>query len=220
MAAKQVPSLAVLGGTFDPVHTGHCRLAIEVQQLGFDQVTMVPNRVPPHRPQPQASGEQRLTMLQLATQNLEAIEVSDIELSSLSTSYTAETVMKLRQDHPEHALCWVMGADAWQQFDQWHQWPQILRCVNLMVINRPGAASGSPTDAVMQRLQQAPGAPVYCSSVTELRQHPCGYITFVELPALDIAASDLRRAIARGDNIDLLTPLSVQTYIQQHALYR
>ncbi len=220
MADAEIPSLAILGGTFDPVHTGHCRLAIEVKQLGFDQVIMMPNNVPPHRDQPLASNQQRLDMLQLATQGFQDITISELELQSDTISYSVESLAKLRRQYPNHAISWIMGADAWQHFDQWHQWQQILKLANLLIINRPGAETGHSNDAVMQRLNAAIEKPLNCPNVDTLHNQMAGCITFAQLPALDISASDLRRAIARGDNIDLLTPLSVQTYIQQHALYR
>lgn len=212
-SVNKVRTLAILGGTFDPVHIGHLRIAIRLREAGFDEVIMVPNKVPPHREQPQASGEQRLTMLQLATRDLDGISASDIELRQEGTSYSARTVTQLKQQHPEIRLTWAMGTDAWNSFDRWHTPEEILKQCNLLVITRPGDSARK--DGWLGTLLRDR----HCN-LSGLMQKTDGAVCHQAWPELDISASDLRRSLMRGDNIAFLTPDPVLEYIKQQQLYR
>lgn len=208
---------ALLGGTFDPVHIGHLRIAVQLRDLGFDKVLLIPNRIPPHRPQPQASGEQRLTMLQHACQQLDGVDPCPVELERDDYSYSAITVDTLTERYPQVCFTWVMGQDAWQGFERWHQPLALLQKASLLVVSRPDSdgeqeQSTSPWQA--QQLQQR-----QCD-IHHLLQMTAGHICLQPLPELDISASYLRRAIKRGDNIDFLVPDAVRDYLFQHQLYR
>jgi nicotinate-nucleotide adenylyltransferase len=213
MAKSASNAVALLGGTFDPVHIGHLRIAIRLREAGFGRVIMIPNRTPPHRDHPGASAEQRLQMLTLATEHLEGIEVSDIELQREQPSYTADTVLLLRQQLPDTPLTWVMGNDAWNGLPRWHQPGTVLNNVNLLVISRPGesaSTAGWLGTLISERR----------CVLSELLTLSHGGICHLQWPELDISASDLRAAIKRGDNIAFLTPPEVISYIDQHQLYR
>ncbi|MCB2388594.1 nicotinate-nucleotide adenylyltransferase [Thalassolituus alkanivorans] len=203
---------ALLGGTFDPVHIGHLRIAVQLRDLGFEKVLLIPNRIPPHRPQPQASAEQRLAMLLLACRNLDGIEPSNIELERDDLSYSAITVAALRAAYPDVGFTWVMGQDAWQGFEHWHQPQSLLDEANLLVISRPGLRNVSHWQE--QQLEQRE------CSLTDLLAAEAGHICLHHWPELDISASDLRRAIKQGDNVTFLTPDAVLDYITQQQLYR
>ncbi|MFY9179605.1 MAG: nicotinate-nucleotide adenylyltransferase [Venatoribacter sp.] len=203
---------AILGGTFDPVHIGHLRIAIQLREVGFTKVLLVPNHLPAHRPQPIAKAATRLAMLQLACQDLAGIEVNHIELERTEPSYSSVTIAKLKQQYPQSSFTWVLGQDAWQGFEHWHQPLSLLEQANLLVINRPGQTQTSAWQAQQLAERQA--------SVAELLSSKQGKISFLHWPALDISASSLRKALAQGDNIRFLTPDSVLEYIQQHQLYR
>lgn len=205
-------AIAILGGTFDPIHIGHLRVAVRLRDSGFDKVLLVPNRVPPHRAQPQASGDDRLNMLQLSLTGLNGIEASDIELTQDGTSYSARTVEQLRTQYPDAALTWVMGNDAWNGFDRWHKPEQVLANANILVISRPGEEARD--DAWLGQLRQEKSC-----TLNELQHSPHGRVCHQAWPELDISASDLRQAIKQGDNIAFLTPQPVLEYIQKHHLY-
>lgn len=213
MSASQQPHWAILGGTFDPVHIGHLRIALQLRGAGFDRVLMMPNRIPPHRPSPQASTEQRLAMLRLATQDLDGIEISDIELRRDDCSYSAITLENLHQEHPNTRFTWAMGTDAWIGFDRWFRADQILEMANLLVINRPGERQTMAHWQQQQWLnrQAEPG---------ELLSSQAGRICQQTWPGLDISATGLRHAIQQGDNIKFLTPDPVLEYLIQQQLYR
>lgn len=203
---------ALLGGTFDPVHIGHLRIAVQLRDQGFEKVLLIPNRIPPHRPQPQASAEQRLAMLQLACATLNGIEPSSIELERDDLSYSAVTVAALREAFPRVAFTWVMGQDAWQGFEHWHKPLELLEQANLLVISRPGGRNISHWQE--QQLEQRE------CGLNGLLASEAGRICLHHWPELDISASDLRRAIKQGDNVTFLTPDAVLNYISQQQLYR
>lgn len=210
-SANSTQHWALLGGTFDPVHIGHLRIAIQLRDLGFDKVLLIPNHVPPHRPQPIASATQRLTMLELSCAELTGIEPCAIELERAELSYSAVTVAALCQQHPNIHFTWVMGNDAWQGFEHWHQPLSLLEQANLLVISRPG-------ERHISHWQEQQLATRECNK-EQLFMFQQGKICLIHWPELDISASSLRQALRQGNNIQLLTPNAVLTYIQQQQLY-
>ncbi len=204
---------AILGGTFDPVHIGHLRIALQLRSAGFDRVLMMPNRIPPHRPSPLANTDQRLAMLNLATQELDGIEISDIELRRDDCSYTAVTLEHLKEEHPDIAFTWAMGTDAWISFDRWYRAENILTLANLLIINRPGERQSMAHWQQQHWLTRQ-------ATLGELITSPAGRICQQTWPGLDISATDLRHAVRQGNNIKFLTPDSVLEYLTQQQLYR
>lgn len=210
-SASNTERWALLGGTFDPVHIGHLRIAIQLRDLGFDRVLLIPNHVPPHRPQPTANAQQRLTMLILSCQGLEGIEPCAIELERNDLSYSAVTVANLCQLHPSVHFTWVMGNDAWHGFEYWHQPLALLEQANLLVISRPGENSLSHWQEQQLNERECNKEQLFFSQQ--------GKICRLHWPELDISSSGLRQALRQGENIQLLTPDTVLAYIQQQRLY-
>lgn len=210
-SASKAAHWAILGGTFDPVHFGHLRIAVQLRDLGFDKVLLVPNNTPPHRPQPLASSQQRLAMLELACDDLDGIEPCAIELERAELSYSSITAAALRARHPDVHFTWVMGDDAWHGFEHWHQPLALLEQTNLLVVSRPGERHISHWQE--EQLQQKE------CTIEQLFNSSLGRISIVHWPELDISASGLRQARRRGDNIRFLTPDAVLSYIQQQKLY-
>ena len=139
--------IGVLGGTFDPVHFGHLRPALEVRQaLGLEELRLIPLRQAVHRSQPQASPEQRLAMLRLAVRGAEGLRIDDRELRRVGESYTYDTLVDLRIElGPAVGLCLLVGADAFRGFLSWHRPDDILALAHLIVMRRPGGADeGGP----------------------------------------------------------------------------
>lgn len=206
-------SIGILGGTFDPIHFGHLRPALDVaEQLDLDRIHLIPSARPPHRKQPLATPEQRLTMLHLAVKNNPKFVVDDRELHCEGSSYTIDTLLSLRQDYPESPLYLMLGTDAFAHIQTWHRWDELLDLAHIVVMQR---ADGTVTMA--KELE------VFCQqhlaeSADPLR--PAGIIWPVNVTQLTISATDIRNKIARGDNAQFLLPDAVIRLIGMLALYK
>lgn len=208
--------IGILGGTFDPVHFGHLRLALEVQQrLQLETVRLVPLYLPPHREAPAASAAQRLKMLQLAVADTGGLIVDDCELARKGTSYTIDTVRLLRERHPDRPLCLIVGMDAFRKLDTWRDWSALLDFVHLVIVDRAGQDLNIANPALAQ---------LYTSHRTDdkavLGGTTAGAIIRVDAPLLEISATAIRDRLRRGGNIKFLLPDAVITYIEQESLYR
>ena len=131
------------GGTFNPVHIGHARLALECQASMNAPFHFVPCANPPLKAQPQVSAEQRLAMLELLVNELNAFEeprfdIEPWELNQEGRSYTVRTLKYLRETYPTRPLAWVIGMDSFAELHRWHQWQELCDLANLVVFNRPG----------------------------------------------------------------------------------
>ncbi len=207
--------IGLLGGTFDPVHHGHLRVALELQQsLNLAEVRLIPLHTPPHRDQPVASPEQRLTMLKLAIKNIKNIVIDDRELKHAGISYTVDTVRELRNELNDQSLCLIMGMDAIQTLNSWHQWTLLLEYVHIIIVDRPGNKL---------LFEQQDIAKLYSDHSIDhpsgLEQAPAGNILRTNSPMLDISATRIRKLIIKNINVQFLLPENVISYIQQENLY-
>jgi len=193
--------IALFGGTFDPVHFGHLRLAEEAcEAAGLERVLFVPAHTSPFRRQePLSAPRHRLQMTQLAVADNPAFEASDIEIQRGGISYTVDTVASVRAMYPDAELYLIMGADTLQGFMSWYRPDAIVRECRLLVGVRPRY----DLQAILEHLPDA------------IRER----VLPVPMTPLDIRASDLRHRIRTGRSIRYLTPPNVIEYIQQHRLY-
>lgn len=212
--------IGVLGGTFDPVHFGHLRPALEVRQdLGLREVRLIPLRQAVHRPQPLASSEQRLAMLRLAVADEPGLCIDDRELRRPGASFTYESLVELRSElGPEEGMCLLLGADAYAGFLSWHQPDDILRLAHLVVMGRPGL-NHQDTGAKVEELRFW-AAPRLCNSPSQLSEVPSGYIWFQDVTPLAISATRIRRLVALGLSPRYLLPDAVIAFIRGDNLYR
>jgi len=209
-------SIGVYGGTFDPVHYGHLRTALEVREkLGLGQLRLIPCREPPHRPAPVASPEQRLQMLRLALQCGDPrLTADDRELGRPGPSYMVDTLNSLRQEFPLASLCLIVGADAFNGLDRWHRWQSLFELAHVVVMERPG--EGLAADA--GRLP--PWAIRRYGDLEMLLHSRAGTVGFVEVTQLAISASEIRNGLAGGGDPRFLLPDAVLDYIRKTGLYR
>lgn len=205
----------IYGGTFDPIHHGHLRLAIEIRErLRVASVSLVPSFVPPHREQPGATPEQRLKLLSLALENEPGLCVDDREIRREGASFTAETLRQLRDTlGPEEPLAMVVGTDAFAGFDRWRDWQEIPGLAHIVVVHRPGAPlnPGSVPAGLLRDRGLA--------SVSALHDRPCGGMLELDPPLLDISATGIRERISAGRSPRYLFPESVWAEIQRLGLY-
>lgn len=211
--------IGVLGGTFDPIHYGHLRLAQEVADtLGLVQVRFVPAGAPWHRHAPRASAAHRLEMVRLACADNPLFQVDPREAESLAPGYTVETLSAIRRELPaETPLCLILGADAFQGLATWHRWQDLFDLAHLVVAQRPGFApiDGEALPAALRQAWDRRLAP----DAMALRNATAGRIYRVTVTALDISASRIRRDMAAGRSPRYLLPDAVLDYIQRNRLY-
>lgn len=205
----------IYGGTFDPVHHGHLRLAVELRELlAVPQLSLVPCHIPPHRTSPGADSEDRLALLQLAVAGEPGLVVDDRELARGGASYSAETLRQLRAlIGPDEPLVMVMGTDAFAGFDRWRDWQSIPELAHVLVVARPG--EGLDPEGIPAGLLRTRG----CRSVSELRSVPYGLFLYQHLPLLDISATAIRERIRDGRSPRYLLPDSVWQEIRRRGLY-
>ncbi len=212
--------LGLFGGTFDPVHGGHLRLAEEAaDSLGLAQVRWLPAGQPTARQQPRASAAHRLAMVALAIAGNPRFELDSAEVDADRPSYTVPTLERLRQQTDcggERPLVLLVGADAFAGLVNWHRWEQILELAHIAVAHRPGF----PVDH-----SQLPGAlaAVYRQRHTPdaaaLAAAPAGAIVSFAMTQLDISATKIRALLSKGASARYLLPDALLTYIQDHHLY-
>lgn len=206
--------VGILGGTFDPVHYGHLRPAIElVQCLGLAEMRLVPGYVPPHRPPPRATSSQRLRLLHYAVAQVPGLVVDERELLRGGYSYTVDTLYELRNELGKRPLCFVLGSDAFLGLPGWHRWHELAVLAHLVVMQRPGHAlqlSDELLEWASPRKVADPGA---------LHGRECGLLLFQEVTQLDVSASGIRRLIAQGRSARFLMPDPVWGCIANEGLY-
>ncbi len=219
--AGSIPILAkplgILGGTFDPIHYGHLRPALEVRErLGLSEVRVMPAARPSHRADPQAPIRERLAMVRLAVMDFPGLTVDERELHREGPSYTVTTLESLRAElGPVTPLCLLIGADAFAGFNTWHRWQEIPALAHLVVLRRPDSTVTADPASWPEWAR-----PRVALSAKELATDPAGRVIFIDVSPQTISATDLRRRIAQGKAITGLVPPAVERHIHQHALYR
>jgi nicotinate-nucleotide adenylyltransferase len=190
-----VRRLAVLGGSFDPVHVAHLVVAERVREAtGAERVLLIPAARQPLKPEgPRAPGADRLAMLRLATADNPGLVPDPVELERGGTSWTADTLEDLARREPGAALFLAMGSDAYATLDRWRRAEDVRRLARLVVVARTGRgdAAGLPPDVLR-----------------------------VDVPRLDVSASEIRARVALGASVRYLVPEPVRAYVLERGLYR
>lgn len=204
--------IGIYGGTFNPVHYGHLRTALEVKDLlGLDELRLIPCRLPAHREQPDVSGEMRLQMLQIAVANSPGLKVDRCELDREGPSYMVDTLKSLREENSDVPLLLFVGADAFAGLDRWHRWQVLFDYAHVVVMTRPGFNRQPLSDFLQQRVIE---------DRTPLRTREAGCLFFQPVTLLDISATQIRHIIANSCNPRFLLPDAVLAFIQQYQLYQ
>ena len=208
--------IGIYGGTFDPVHVGHLRTALEVSEtLGLDELRFIPCQVPPHRPQPGATPLQRRAMLEMALDDGPAgFRVDPRELNRPGPSYMVDTLVSLREDVGCRPLILILGLDAFLGLPGWHRWREIPELAHIGVMRRPGHEPRWPVELE----QEIHGR--LTNHAADLEATAAGRVLWLNVTQLEISASQLRRLISAGKSPRYLTPEPVARYITQHGLYQ
>jgi nicotinate-nucleotide adenylyltransferase len=208
--------VGVFGGTFDPVHYGHLRSALElVERLELQQLRLMPCAVPPHRDIPTCNANDRAAMVELAVAGEPRLVCDSRELKRRGTSYTIDSLEELRRElGAQCSLCLVLGCDAVLEITGWHRWQELLDWAHVVVIARPGwqlPAEGVVADWLQAHRLKTPG---------QLGAQPCGGVLIEELRPLAISSTEIRSLLAAGRSARFLLPQAVLDYIQSHGLYQ
>ncbi|WP_232023394.1 nicotinate-nucleotide adenylyltransferase [Thiomicrorhabdus aquaedulcis] len=203
--------IGINGGTFDPVHIGHLRAALEVQtKLGLEQVRFVPCFNPVHRLAPSASAQQRSAMLALALADQPTFYLDTTEMDLGGPSYMVNTLRALKVQFGNESLVLMMGTDAFAKFDTWHDWQGILALANIAVMHRP--SEPWPVQSSAAIIYQTYG-------VSQLTQAN-GQVIEVAITQLDISSTVVRALCQSKQSIKYLVPAAVIDYIEQQKLYK
>jgi nicotinate-nucleotide adenylyltransferase len=214
--------LGILGGTFDPIHYGHLRLAADVRAaLTLPQIRLIPAGVPPHRAPPVASPEQRLAMTALGCVEFEGLVADRLEIDRAGPSYTVATLEGLHAANPGCRLALIVGADAFAGLTQWWHWERLFALAHFVVVERPGATA---IDVSLIPALSAHWESRFTGDVSQLERAPAGSIVRVAVTPQPIAARAIRAELAQGvagrERVRGLLPATVLDYIDRNHLYR
>jgi nicotinate-nucleotide adenylyltransferase len=205
---------ALLGGTFDPIHHGHLRAALDVAETCDCIVHLVPAARPPHRETPLAAGADRLRMLELATTDQPRLLVDDREFRRDGPSFTVDTLDDLRSEFgAAEPLLLLLGVDAFAGLSTWSRWTEIFRLAHVGVMTRPGHAPVFDAEVAAEWHARRAG------SVASLALQPAGLVLPIEVTPLAISSTGLRARLAAGRGIDYLVPPAVAAFIRERRLY-
>jgi nicotinate-nucleotide adenylyltransferase len=213
MTTLQHP-IGILGGTFDPIHIGHLRFALEAhEQLKLDKVHLMPSFQPVHRTPPKASAEHRLEMINRAILNEPALYADPREIRLQKPCFTMDTLAAMREERPETPLCLLVGSDVFLELPTWHRFQDILNFSHIIIGHRP--TFQVPHKGLLAEWMQAHQA----KDMSTLHHHVAGHILLLPLPLLEVSASAIRTRIMTHDNPRYLLPETVYHYIQQQGIY-
>ena len=184
--------VGILGGTFNPPHIGHCIIANEVlHSLKLDEVRIMPNAIAPHKDIEEGTTvAQRLEMVRLAIQGVEGLYVEPFELDRGGVSYSYETMRQLKEREPDTEFYFVIGGDSIDSLHTWYRIEELVKLVQFVGVNRPGAQSVSMYNVQM-----------------------------VDIPEIYLSSSLIRERIKRGQTIQYLVPNDVAEYIRKERIY-
>lgn len=204
MSAAANSPLAIFGGTFDPTHLGHLRVAWEAAEILDAEVRMMPANVPPHRPQPVASAVQRVAMLRVALQGQQRLVLDDRELRREGPSYTVDTLIELRKESgASRPIVLLVGADAWSGLPTWHRWQELFELAHIGVLTRAGHEGNESTELAAQTSRRR------TEVVSDLHQSAAGHVINIHVSALEISATRIRAELAAGRDPRYLVPDSL-----------
>ena len=195
---------AIYGGSFDPVHTGHLRLALAAVEEGVvDRTIFMPNAISPFkRGQKIAPGEHRAAMLRTASAPYPELAVSSYELDLGQSAYTIET-LEVWEQRIDGELYFLLGMDSMLQIDTWYRGEEILRRFPLITANRPGEDENE-RDRILEQFRVKYDARIHV----------------LKLTPMDYSSSEIRARITDGESVAGLVPPGVEEYIRDHGLYR
>jgi nicotinate-nucleotide adenylyltransferase len=199
---RQRQEIGLMGGTFDPIHIGHLVIAERaMEQLHLDRVIFLPAGIPPHKQDDtHTKARHRLAMTRLAIADRLGFTVSDRDIRPDRPSYTVDLLRDLKADNPDARLTFIVGADSLRDFPTWHDPEGIIRIARLAVAGRPDVSTPESAFDEVEGLRDA--------------------VVKIDVPLLDISATELRERLGRGLSVRYLVPDAVLAYIEEHRIFR
>ncbi|MEI7037318.1 nicotinate-nucleotide adenylyltransferase [Fulvimonas yonginensis] len=192
--------LAILGGTFDPVHVAHLAVAWEAAELLDAEVRLVPASIPPHRPPPIADATTRVAMLRAALRGQPRLTLDTRELARGGPSYTVDTLADLRAEEGDRPIVLLLGADAFAGLPGWHRWRALFETAHIGVLSRPGVTRGWPAELAAEIAGR------HVADPRQLHARPAGQVIELEVTPLEISATRIRDLLAAGREPRYLLP--------------
>ncbi|WP_440863518.1 nicotinate-nucleotide adenylyltransferase [Symbiopectobacterium purcellii] len=216
-SATPAKLIAYFGGTFDPIHYGHVRpVTALADEIGVTRITLMPNNVPPHREQPEATAQQRKRMVELAIAETPLFSVDDRELQRVTPSYTIDTLETLRGEMgDDQPLAFIIGQDSLLTLHTWHRGRDLLNVCHLLVCARPGYRTTLDTPEQHAWLEAHSAG-----HAAALHAQPHGLIYLAHTPLVTVSATDIRQRRQKGEPCDDLVPPAVLHFMDAHDLYR
>jgi nicotinate-nucleotide adenylyltransferase len=211
-------NIGLMGGTFNPIHRAHLRIAEEARDLcGLERVLFIPAADPPHKPLAGGvSFAQRCAMVRLAIAGNPDFELTDVEGQRAGKSYSVDTIGFFRTQRPEDSLFFIIGSDSFFEIGLWHRYAEIFHLCNLIVVDRPGRPVADPLEALPVAIR---GEFSYTEAPQVLR-HASGYqVHILKGQPLDISSTAIRSLVAAGRSISHLVPSAVEAYIKNQRIY-
>ncbi|MGB4812076.1 MAG: nicotinate-nucleotide adenylyltransferase [Methylophilaceae bacterium] len=212
-------AIGILGGTFNPIHFGHLRMAQELAELlKLNEVRFIPSANPPHKSPPTVSAEHRAAMVALAIENNPLFKLDQQELLRIGSSYTFDTLQNLKNElGAQTSITLFMGNDAFTKLNTWHRWQELLTLCHICLVARPNSAN-QPKEGLSKTLESYLQAH-YTEMCDDLTTHENGLIHMQQITALDISSTAIREALQHGHSVRYLLPENVLNYLQKHKLY-
>ena len=220
MSNSGSPLVGIFGGTFDPIHYGHLRVAEEiVETVGLQKIYFVPAGMPRLRHSPVASSQHRVEIVRLAIQKNPDFVLDEREINRGGVSYSIDTVREFKQEFGEEIrLCFVLGADAFINLPEWNNWKELFNLCHFIVSTRPGYTLTLIKELLSKELREE-CSQRWVSNTESLRKDTSGLIFIASTTMLDISATSIRAHIAVGRSVRHLVPSVTVNYISENKLY-
>ncbi len=213
--------IGAFGGTFNPIHSGHLRAA-EVVQKRFllDKVLFIPSYIPPHKNSVDiASALHRLRIVEIALRRYPRFIPCSIEIEAKGRSYSILTLNKLKEFYPEAELFFILGIDAFLEIDSWRDYEQVLKQCYFVVITRPGYHL-EDAEGILGGRYKEKTYKLSSSEVVEDNLLLSFTIFLLPIEALDVASTEIRRRLKKGESVKSMVSEGVEDYIKKNNLYQ
>ncbi|MDI1353174.1 MAG: nicotinate-nucleotide adenylyltransferase [bacterium] len=209
-------TLAIFGGTFDPVHNGHIEASKAVQtHFHFDAYNFLPCNIPSIKPPTIANAQQRIDMLRLALKNFKQFNIDLREIKHDTPSYMIDTLYSFREEYKDTSITLIIGYDAFLSLPKWHKWQEIITLANLLVINRQLFSDSLIPKEIQELIKQHKS-----TNKLALLSNKFGVIYEFDAGNYPISSTLIKKQLKQNNNVEALLPKEISDYIKQWGLYQ